>query len=243
MYSNTDQNRKYELKSELARLCLPEASRDAERKFGWMNSICALFLLIGIFGRPLTVSIGPVSSPAEVLPTMLEPVAQPPSAPMREATSAEESEPAKPDFAPVVVVSNLPSINISVPAIGDLVVPAAMAVAPEVVPVAKPVPKTVSHPETPVLATPQLNNTGTGGERPYPPYPPAALERRQQGTVVLTMEVDALGAITRIDIKASSGYAILDHSTLEFVQRNWKVPPGAGSRTFEAAVKYVLESE
>ena len=242
MNTNADQSRAYELKSELARLCLPEASRDAERKFGWMNSICALFLLIGLFGRPLTVSISPSFAPGEVLPTLIEPVALPPTTSMREATPTEESQPAKPDFAPVVVVmSNIPPVNISVPPIDDLVVPEAMAVAPTLMPMAVPLPKVVPRTEAP--APSQLNNTGTGGERPYPPYPPAALERRQQGTVVLLMDVDASGTITTIDIKASSGYAILDHSTLEFVQKHWKVPPGPGSRTFEASVRYVLEPE
>ena len=57
--------------------------------------------------------------------------------------------------------------------------------------------------------------------------------------VVNRLSPRKLAIFALIDIKASSGYAILDHSTLEFVQRNWKVPPGAGSRTFEAAVKYV----
>jgi hypothetical protein len=34
---------RYELKDELARLCLPLAGRDANLKFAWTNSICLLF--------------------------------------------------------------------------------------------------------------------------------------------------------------------------------------------------------
>ena len=51
--NNMDANRTspgYELKDELARLCLPAANRDPNRKLAWVNSICILFLLIGIFG-------------------------------------------------------------------------------------------------------------------------------------------------------------------------------------------------
>lgn len=51
--SNTNANRispGYELKDELARYCLPSANRDANLKLAWVNSICILFLLIGIAG-------------------------------------------------------------------------------------------------------------------------------------------------------------------------------------------------
>ena len=40
----------FELKSELARFCLPAANRDPNRKLAWVNSICILFLLIGMVG-------------------------------------------------------------------------------------------------------------------------------------------------------------------------------------------------
>ena len=40
----------YELKNELARLCLSTARREPERKLAWVNSVCILFLLIGILG-------------------------------------------------------------------------------------------------------------------------------------------------------------------------------------------------
>ena len=41
----------YELKDELARLCLPQANRDANLKLAWVNSVCILFLLIGILAH------------------------------------------------------------------------------------------------------------------------------------------------------------------------------------------------
>ena len=37
----------YELKDELARLCLSTARREPERKLAWVNSVCLLFVLVG----------------------------------------------------------------------------------------------------------------------------------------------------------------------------------------------------
>jgi hypothetical protein len=51
----------YELKDELARLCLTTARREPERKLAWVNSVCILFLLIGVFGaRQGVIAIKPV---------------------------------------------------------------------------------------------------------------------------------------------------------------------------------------
>src|SRR5438874_6000625 len=40
----------YTLHSDLAQFCLPAANRDANRKLAYVNSICVLFLAIGIAG-------------------------------------------------------------------------------------------------------------------------------------------------------------------------------------------------
>src|SRR5207249_9927500 len=40
----------YSLHSDIAQFCLPAASRDANRKLAYVNSICLLFLAIGIAG-------------------------------------------------------------------------------------------------------------------------------------------------------------------------------------------------
>ena len=47
----------YELKDELARLCLPAANRDANQKLAWVNSVCILFLIVGIFGARGTAGL------------------------------------------------------------------------------------------------------------------------------------------------------------------------------------------
>lgn len=51
----------YELKDELARFCLPAANQDSNLKLAWVNSICILFLCIGILGaRRGVIAIKPV---------------------------------------------------------------------------------------------------------------------------------------------------------------------------------------
>ena len=230
----------YRLKSDLARLCLPDAARDSDRAFAWMNSICFLFLVIGIFGRPEGIRIRPLPPPEEIIPAVVEPVVLPPPTSAIRVLKPEDSPQEKPDAAQVVIVTpDLPEIKFSVPTIGNLVVPSAMAVAPPLRPMVAPAPRPVARAEKPQPS--ELNNTGSGGARPQPPYPPAALEHHQQGTVVLSLTVDETGNVATIDVKESSGSQILDRGTLDFVRRRWKVPPGAGTRMFEATITYRLE--
>src|SRR5256884_4322790 len=40
----------YALHSDIAQFCLPAANRDANRKLAYVNSICLLFLVIGLAG-------------------------------------------------------------------------------------------------------------------------------------------------------------------------------------------------
>ena len=86
-----------------------------------------------------------------------------------------------------------------------------------------------------------LNTTGNSGERPQPPYPKIALEQGEQGSVMLRMTVDDAGLIKTIEVAQSSGFPVLDHSALEFVKRHWTVPPGKGSRIYEATINYKLQ--
>ena len=86
-----------------------------------------------------------------------------------------------------------------------------------------------------------LNTTGNSGERPQPPYPKIALDQGEQGSVMLRMTVDDAGLIKTIEVAQSSGFPVLDHSALEFVKRHWTVPPGKGTRIYEATINYKLQ--
>jgi TonB family protein len=226
----------YELKSELARFCLPAANRDPNRKLAWVNSICILFLIIGICGaKNGSISLRAVPAVEEVVPTIIQPsLPLPPS----EAASSENRDQNKQEESgppqAVVVTLESPSINFAVPTIGTLVVPNAVAAAPPLKPLQ---PRAVRSGAT------TLGSTGGGGERPQPPYPQIALEQGEQGTVTLLMNADEAGNVMSVDVKESSGFPILDHSTVEYIKRHWTLPPGPGTRAFETSITYVLRTD
>jgi len=225
----------YELSSELAWMGLRAIEADPDRKLAWVNSICLLFLLIGVVGsRPASVRIKPLPSNEEVNAAIVEPLPPPPQVQSDQPKPEQQNEQEQPDTPQVVVVTlDAPSINFSVPTIGNVLVPNAIAQAPPVAPL---------KPVAPVHKLPTvLNTTGNAGERPEPPYPKIALEQGQQGSVTLRMTVDDAGLVQNIEVSQSSGFPVLDHSALEFVKRHWTVPPGNGTRIYEATINYKLQ--
>jgi len=227
MDANRTTSASYQLHDELARLCLPESNRDASRTLAWTNSICILFLVIGLAGAR---SASPFAEPApkmeEAVPFVVEPLQPPPTPEVQKVRPTEPNPSAAP---PVVAITiNTPAINFSVPTIGNLVVPNAIAQAPA--------PAQLRGKPT-VL---NISSTGENGDRPQPPYPPIALSENEQGSVTVAMTVDASGAITQITLKESSGYPILDRATLEFIKRHWVIPPVNGSQNFETIITYKI---
>jgi len=222
----------YQLKDELARYCLPPANRDPNRKLAWVNSICILFLLIGILGaQSLFIPIKPVPPVEKVVATVIEPLPPPPSSSEQQNPKPEDQQ--KQETPQVVVVTpEAPDITFSVPTIGNLVAPAGLAQAPPLNPSLAPAPL-----QSVPLA---IGNTGAGGERPQPPYPQIALEQGEQGRVTLSIDSDGQGNITAIQVKESSGFPVLDRSAMDFVRRHWRLPQGSGNRLFEATITYKI---
>jgi TonB family protein len=217
----------YELKDELARLCLPAANRDANQRLAWVNSVCILFLLIGIFGaRRGLISIKPAPPLEAIVPVVLDPMILPPQETI-EKKETDEDKNNPPQVA--VVIPQAPNISFSVPTIGSLVVPVNLASAPPLEPM-----RTAAQ-------IGSLNNTGHGGERPVPPYPLIAKQTGEQGTVVLLIGGDGAGNIVSIDVKESSTFPILDRATMDFIKRRWHLPPGAGSQLFQTSITYQLQ--
>lgn len=60
---------------------------------------------------------------------------------------------------------------------------------------------------------------------PPPRYPAAARRRDQQGTVVLSVHVDAQGRVSNLWLFESSGHSSLDNAALQAV-RDWIFEPG-----------------
>jgi len=217
----------YELKDELARLCLPQANRDPDLKLAWVNSVCILFLLIGVLGaRRGLIAIKSAPPLEEIVPVIVEPVALPPQETMEKKETGED----KNDSAHVaVVIPQAPSISFSVPAIGSLVVPANLASAPPL------------EPMRPAAAIHSVSSTGAGGERPQPPYPKIALQEAEAGTILIVLGGDAAGNVVSVDVKEASGFPILDRATVEFIKRRWHLPAGAGSQLFQTRITYQLQ--
>jgi TonB family protein len=214
----------YELKDELARFCLPSASRDANLKLAWVNSVCILFLLIGILGaRRGIIAVKPVPPIRVEVPIVIQPTVLPPQA------IAQKTEQPEPINQPRILVAlpNAPDVNFTIPIVGTLVVPAALASAPQ--------------PQIAPVRIGSLNNTGAGGDRPEPPYPPIARETGEQGTVKLLLGADAAGNVVSVDVKESSGFPVLDRATVDFIKKHWRLPAGDGNRLFETSVTYLLQ--
>jgi TonB family protein len=218
----------YELKDGLARLCLSSARRDPQLKLAWTNSVCILFLIIGIAGAKRgLIAIKPVPSIVDVVPVVVEPLTLPPQEAREQKQNPDEEKNDVPRVA--VALPQAPNINFAVPTIGSLVVPANLASAP---------------PLEPLRTAAQINavsSTGTGGDRPQPAYPKIALEEGEQGTVRLMLSGDAAGNVISVDIKESSGFPVLDRSSVEFIKRHWRLPAGAGNQVFETEITYKLQ--
>ena len=198
-----------------------------------MNSICILFLIIGIFGTPsATVPVKEAPPVEEIIPALIEPVL---ATTTPENQNENQNEPEKTEAPQVVVVApEAPNINFSVPTIGNLVAPSALAQAPPLRPMQPPAPLS-TLPTT-------LNNTGSGGARPQPPYPKIALDQGEQGRVTLVMRADDAGNLLSVEVKDSSGFPALDRGAVDFIRRHWTVAPGGSNRLFQATITYQLQT-
>ena len=226
----------YQLKSELARFCLPAPQRLVSRRLAWANSISILFLIIGLTGAqsklPGLRKVPPLEQPAPVIVEPLPPVTPPTEVkPTEQQNEDEKAE--TPRFQAVTL--DTPAINFSVPTPGSLLVPMSVAPTPAAAPL-----KQVA----PVRRGPTaIQSTGNGGDRPKPDsYPEFALRMGQQGTVTLLLTVDDAGRVVSAEIKESSGSPILDDAAEKWVKRHWIVPPVDGGHLFVAPIKYKISS-
>ena len=153
-----------------------------------MNSVCILFLLIGILGaRQGVIAIKPVPPIRVEVPVVVQPTVLPPQA------IAQKPEQPQPVNQPRVLVAlpNAPNVNFGIPTVGTLVTDVALA---------------APLPQAAPVRIGSLTNTGAGGERPEPPYPPIALQTGEQGTVILLLTGDDAGNVVSVDVKESPAF-------------------------------------
>lgn len=226
---------RYELHSELAQMCLPAAQRDRNQKLAWVNSLCFLYVTIGLIGlKPPALALREVPPLEEPIITVIE---TPPPAQENRTDQPDEvqenTQESQDTPQVVVVVPDAPSISFSVPTIGNVLVTKGNVAA---LPPAEPMRFTQPVPTN--RAVLNLRFTGRGGSFPQPDYPQWALKEKMQGVVVLRITVDATGEITEVEIEKSCGHAQLDRHTITHIRRRFTFPPGEGERVYRLPVDY-----
>lgn len=217
--------RPYRLTDGLAKLCLERGYKDSYRKLAWANSICALFLVVGVVGlKPSSGVVQPLSETIESIPVVLIPMEVPPQPIRLEAQKqpATASVPPidTPEVVPVVAAADRADVAFAVPVQGRIAVaPAARFVPP---------PAVSSSPSAPVKFNPQTG--AEGGFYPAPGYPVTARRNRYEGTVNVEILVGEDGRVLETEVRDSSGYPLLDEAAVEVVQKRWRFPAGESRR-------------
>jgi protein TonB len=208
----------YRLSDDLAKLCLPSEYKDATRTLAWVNSICLLFLVIGLIGikqpiivrRPLSEIVEPVA--VELPPPQEQPQIQPET----QEETPQETTTDVPQIAAVVAAADPSQVAFAVPVVGALATKEARFVTP---------PPPVGY--TPPKLTRFDPNAMHGGSFPEIQYPGVAVRNKYQGTCTLTFEIDPNGAVKSVKLDKSSGYPVLDNAAFNAVTNRWHFPPGS----------------
>jgi protein TonB len=212
----------YTLSDDLARLCLPQELKDAYRTLAWINSICALFLAVGLVGlkeppvikKDLTEVVDPV-------PVVFTPPEEQPK-----PTVEEKQE--EPEQVQATDVETVQVVTIVAPADAKVAFPVEVK---GPVMVAKEARLATPPPlvNTPPPSRPQQfipNASNDAGSYPPPLYPTSAQRSKSQGTVMVEIKVDPTGTITSVAVQKSSGFSILDEAAMSVVKNRWRFPPG-----------------
>jgi protein TonB len=210
--------RGYALSDDLAKICLPGEFKDSYRRLAWVDSICFLFLVVGVVGlKAPGVIHRPLSKLEEPAPVIFTPPTEQPKPQTQVQTQdLPPDQPLEtPQVAPVVAAADASKVAFAVPVEG------AVAVAPARF--ATPPPPVNLPPPAPMKFDP---NAAVGGSFPAPKYPDLALRSRYQGTVTIEILVDAAGSVTTAKVLKTSGYSVLDDSALRVVKSRWRFPPG-----------------
>jgi TonB family protein len=229
--------------NDLPRYCLEPDVAESNRALAWMNAICFVYLMIGVLGlRPADILINKKAALAdEVVPTIIEPLVTPVKA-VTEASPETPTEKAEESGGQVIAVTaDSPEVMFSVPTVGNVLVPAGLAQAPPADPMRGAVPLSSLSTQVDALRVEQITVTGLGGSRPPPIYPRDSLLRKEEGVVVLRIEVSDSGRVASVTVKDSSGYSRLDQAALDQVRRRWFFEGGKGRRVYDCSIVFQLQ--
>ncbi len=215
----------YALTSDLARLCLPAATRDSNRKLAYTNSICLLFLLIGLIGLKMPQPyVRPLPEVVDIVPVVFTPPDQPPPQ-SQDQPQEQPEETTEPSLdAPVVatvVAADASAVKFAVPVSGPVILaPARFASAPP--------PQTTRQSSNDQPKRYVASVEDWIGGKSAPAYPAVAQRNRYEGKCSVLVVVDATGAVQSASIQEKSGYKLLDDAAVEHVQKYFRLrnPPG-----------------
>ena len=210
------------LRSDLARLCLPQTMADDTRKLAYANSICLLFLVIGLIGfKPPHVAHPQYEAQSDLVPVIFTPPdeALPPEAPKpTEEPEASDAPSEVPQVATIVAPSSA-NVAFAVPVTGPVIVASSGQFVSA--------PASTTGRKASGSGIREFSADGeAGGQFPYPPYPREELAARHEGKIMLEALITADGTFASLAIKDSSGYFALDRYAQNWVKRNWHFLPG-----------------
>ena len=213
----------YTLTDDLAQLCLPQEYSDANRSLAWVNSIGALFLIIGVIGlNPSAITRRELPPLNDTVPVIIQPEEQPEPEIKNETEKPSEPEEMTTDQPVVatVVAANPATVGFALPVKGPVIISAARYAAPPA--------REIKSTQGPVTRLAR-DDEDWGGRSDRPEYPSLALRRGYQGRVLLEIAFDAGGTILSVTVKSSSGYLMLDEAAVQKVKTDLRLrtPPGS----------------
>lgn len=211
----------YVLTSDLAKLCLPQTFKDENKRLAWVNSVCILFLIIGLIGlKPPKIVQRPLTEVTEIVPVVFNPPEEKPETqPEKQPPENEPPPDTEVTDQPVlatVVAANPASVAFGVPVKGAVMVTASARYA-------TPPPANLNAAPRPTTFNPSV---ATGGYYPDPTYPRTELMARHEGKVMLYVIVDPGGSINTVTVRDSCGWPGLDRHAAEWVRERWRFLPG-----------------
>jgi len=227
-------SRDYQLSDGLARLCLPSEFRDSYRRLAWVDSVCFLFLVIGLIGLKAPKIIErPITPPPENVPVVFTPPEEQPKPQQvvqEEQPPEEQQQTVEAPQIPTVVAANAPNVAFAVPVEGAVVLaPVNRAPPPPMV--------TKAPPAQPKMFVPGEES----GTFPPSPYPHEALQQQLQGKGMLYVVVGPDGVPVQVDIKESSRHYVLDHAAVQWIKTHWRWLPRSETRSFYVPFDYNLQ--
>jgi hypothetical protein len=231
----------YTLKSDIAQFCLPAASRDANRKFAYANSICFAFLVIGLIGivKVPKVVQRPLPELAEVVP--IEDFTTPPEQPPPDEQPTEDQPKDTPSDAPatpVVVAPASADVAFPVPVEGAVVLASTAKYAPPPPAVLKVAPRPPAKPQTSKF----VRGTDRGT------FPPPAftivqgiLQSGEMAAVTFLVDVNEAGVTEKVDVDKTSGRMEIDRKTAQWIKSRWRWEPTDHRRLKSVEIEFRMQ--